>query len=238
MAIEITLLNEIQSTLVSLGGLITPDLAPSSAPSSIFEGYVLSLVLRAADLESADIDYRDVESRRPNRFVFRASPGYIASRKRPYTHAIIAFPNKPILEAHVGVRVAGVTGVLHQCDVAVMKQEEADRCRAESRPGQGGQPGYWVSPRQTELVLAVECKFYGGADLDLDLARSFIGLVSDINRPSFHFVSSTSSNSVETLLTKKKKNWEHNVVPASTKEVTRLLNAFQTAFRNFKASYP
>ncbi|HEU5374200.1 MAG TPA: hypothetical protein VFV38_02085 [Ktedonobacteraceae bacterium] len=237
MSIEITLTNEIQSTLIRLGGLITSDLTPASAPPLIFEGYLLSLVLQAADLENADIDYRDINNRRPTRFVFRASPGYIASTTRPYTYATIAFPGKPILEAHVGVRVVGTTGVLHQCDIAVIKQEEADRCRRESRPAQPGQSAYWVSPKQSELILAVEAKFYDEADLDLDLARSFIGLVSDISRPSYHFVASTSSNSVERLLTKKKKNWEHNIVPASTIEVTRLINAFQTTFRNFKTTY-
>jgi hypothetical protein len=39
MSIEITLTNEIQSTLIRLGGLITSELTPSSVPPLIFEGY-------------------------------------------------------------------------------------------------------------------------------------------------------------------------------------------------------
>src|SRR2546429_9236173 len=102
MSIEMTLRNEIESILETLGSLITPNLPSALASSSLFEGYLLSLVLQAAKLKGANIDYRDVENKRPTRLVFRTSPGYIASKAQSYTHAIIEFPNKPVLEAHIG----------------------------------------------------------------------------------------------------------------------------------------
>jgi hypothetical protein len=234
MSIEMTLSNEIESILATLGSLITPGLPSALVSSSLFEGYLLSLVLQAAKLEGASIDYRDVDGSTPTKLVFRTSPGYIASKAKPYTYAIITFPNKPVLEAHIGVRVAGSTGVLHQCDVAVIKQTAAERCRRASQSTKPGQPIPWVSPKHSELILAVECKFYAKADLGLDLARSFIGLVSDIYKPSFYFVTSTSSDSVETLLRKKKKDCRDNIIPSSTQEVTKLLSAFQDTFTYFK----
>lgn len=232
MTIEDQLLAEIQSTL---GSAIAPSLIRSD-PSGVFEGYILSLVLRAAIKEGArtPIQYRDVHGNIPTIFEFRTSPGYIASKAKSYTHAVIEFPNKPILEVHVSVRVKGSSKVLHECDVAVITQEEANRCRKESRPARPGSPSLWVSPDSSKVVLAVECKFYKKADLGLNLARSFIGLTSDISsRCNNYFVTSTSSESIEVLLSNKSKIWYRNIIPAEAKEVEMLRNAFQTTFRNF-----
>src|SRR6266702_8361705 len=60
MTIEDQLLNEIQATL---GGAITPSLTRAD-PSGLFEGYIFSLILRAAINEGAGapIDYVDVRN--------------------------------------------------------------------------------------------------------------------------------------------------------------------------------
>jgi hypothetical protein len=234
MTIEDQLLNEIQA---ALGGAITPSLTRAD-PSGLFEGYILGLVLRAAINEGArtPIDYEDVNGNmNPPIFEFRTSPGYIASQRKAYTHAIIAFPNKPILEAHIGIRVEGNSGVLHECDVAVLTQTEATRCRRESIPGRPGRAGIWISPKVAQIVLAVECKFYTPANLGLNLARSFVGLGSDISsRCDTYFVTNTSSQSVELFLAEKGKNWFRDVVPTALNDTGLLVNQFQRTFRNFR----
>jgi hypothetical protein len=157
-------------------------------------------------------------------FVFRTSPGYIFSTTRPYTHAEIIFANKPPLEAHVGVRVVGKSGVLHECDVAVIEQAEAATCRQRQVP-----------PRSSKVVIAVECKFYS-TPLQLHLARAFIGLVSDMSAKKPIFVTNSASDSLEKLLTGRDRHWEHNVIPAASLEVSRLRHEFQDAFKKFKAT--
>jgi hypothetical protein len=155
------LLAEIQT---ALGGSMPPSLRAVSAGSDIFEAYVLMLVIQAALEEGAQVTYRDVFGNTPTTFVFRTSPGYIYSRAQPYTHGVIAFASKPALEVHMGVRVVGKSGVLHECDIAVIEQAEAETCRRN-----------YVPPRSTKVLIAAECKFYVAA-LKLSLAREFLGV--------------------------------------------------------------
>src|SRR5258705_13058148 len=46
--------------------------------------------------------------------------------------SIASFPNCPDLEAHVGIFIAGKSGVAHECDVAVLYSDEACTCRQEN----------------------------------------------------------------------------------------------------------
>lgn len=215
------LLSEIETVL---GNSISPSLTTVSDASDIFEAYVFSLLIEAARTEGAVVIYRDVNGNTPSTFVFRTSPGYIFSTAQPYTHAIILFANKPSLEAHVGVRVVGKSNVLHECDVAVLEQSEAETCRRNLVP-----------PRSSKVLIAVECKFYS-TPLQLSLARAFIGLTSDLSAKNSLFATNTASDSLEKLLSGRKHEWEHNLAPRSPVQVGRLRGKFQTAFQHFKAT--
>lgn len=221
MSIDDSFLDNIKS---KLGKSITLNLTTSSDLWDLFEAYVFCIVLDAAKKEGAVISYEDVSGKKPSNFFFRTSPGLISSNRHPYTYAIIEFPGKPPLEAHLGVRVTGKSKVLHECDVLVLFRGEANICRRAT-----------VSPNSTKAVLAIECKYYT-TNLDLNLARSFMGLVTDFStNVKYFFVSNTSSEQVEKLLAHHKKLWERNITPASTTEVERLRNLFQDVFKNFKA---
>ncbi len=213
-------LSEIRS---ALGPALSPSLNTSSSTSDIFEAYVFSLVINAAQTEGAQISFRDVNGTTPTRFIFRTSPGYIHSTVRAYSHAVIAFPSKPPLEAHVGVRVVGKSQVLHEIDVCVLEQMEAHLCRRRQVP-----------PRSAKILIAAECKFYS-ASLALHLAREFIGLTTDISAKSPIFVSNSSSSSLEKLLSSRGKEWEHNLSPNESATVERMCNKFRTSFQHFKA---
>jgi len=214
------LLMEIQT---ALGPAIGSSLTSASDASDIFQAYAFTLLIEAAQTEGAAITYRDVSGNAPTAFVFRTSPGYIFSKTRPYTHAVLAFPNKAPLEAHVGVRVVGKSGVLHECDVAVITQLEAETCRVREVP-----------PRSSKILIAVECKFYS-TRLQLNLGRAFIGLTTDLSATQAVFASNSNSESLEKLLSGRGKLWEHNLVPASSVEVMRLRHKFQEAFQHYKA---
>lgn len=222
MPVEDDLLNGIRNVFGS--AVITTHTAQSDA-ADLYELFVFCLVLEAASEEGATIEFRDVDGRVPSSLVFRTSPGDIASRRQPYTHAVIRFPNKPLLEAHVGVYVAGKSLVAHECDVAVLYQDEAETCRRN--------PG--ILPRHSKVLLATECKFYT-VSLKLALGRAFLGLVADIayQHGQRYLVMNTSSDSVARLLAEHKKKLAHDLVPSEPGEVTKLRASFREVFDKFK----
>lgn len=213
------ILNRIQA---ALGVAITPSLTASSAGNDLFEAYVFSLIVEAATEEGASVTFEGVTGGISSIFTFRTSPGYISSTAHDYSHAVIAFPNKPPLEAHVGIYVAGKSGVLHECDVAVVDRAEAQACRANQ-----------VSPRSVKVLMAAECKFYTSTP-DLGLGRGFLGLNSDLSKECF-FVMNISSRSIERLLSQRLKHrCREQVVPANAGAVSLLFHSFRSTFHEYR----
>jgi hypothetical protein len=222
MAIPDDLLTDIQA---ALGGAVVPSLNASSHESDLYEAYVFSLVLGAAQAEGATVSLHCVKGGVPNPFVFRTSPGAIWSRHRNYGYAVLDFQSCPPLEAHVSVRVSGHSQVLHECDVSVIRASEADACRNSSLR---------LSPRSAKVVIAMEAKYYQ-SDLGLHLGRGFLGLTTDLSADNAMFVMNCTAESVESLLAHKKKQWDHHIVPNRPCEVARLFHAIRIAFKNYKA---
>jgi hypothetical protein len=220
MAITDELFDEIRGGLAIA---VDPTLSSYAAASDLFEAYVFTLVLRAAQTEGASVTYRNPKGSVANTFVFRTSPGYIWSTSRPYTYAELNFPQSEALEAHLGVRVAGKSGVLHEFDVCVIRQSEAETARQNQ-----------VHPRSAKCIIGVECKFYT-TPLMLALARAFIGLGTDVSTRNTIFVTNTKSESVEKLLTARDRQWANRVAPGATIDVERLRNELQTAFKYFRS---
>jgi hypothetical protein len=208
---------------VALRASISPSTLSAANASDVFEVYVFSIAIQAARAEGAAVSFHDVLGNAVTSLTFRTAPGYIFSREKAYTHAVLAFPAKPLLEAHVGVRVVGKSGVLHECDVALIEQAEAETCRQRLVP-----------PRSASVLVATECKFYS-TPLRLNLAREFLGLTLDLSAEQVLFVTNSASDSVEKLLSQRKRQWEHNLSPGARAEVMRLRHKFQDAFQYFKA---
>jgi hypothetical protein len=207
-----------------LGPGIIPPYTFASDAADIFEGYVFGLLVRAARNEGAATRYVDVSGAETQNLILRSSPGSIWSQRRAFTHAELAFPNKPTLEAHVGIFVSGRSKVEHECDVDALYEDEANTCRQNQ-----------VHPRQSKVLLSVECKFYSSG-LGIDLARSFMGLVTDISTGSRFFVTNTSYANLEAILSYHNLDWEHDLAPINTRVAQRLLCHFEGVFRNFKAT--
>ena len=225
MPLRPALFADIQS---AIGNALIPSLTSASAVSDLYEAYLFCIIIDAARAEGATrVDFRSRSQTNPTVFVFRTSPGYLHSTTQDYGYAEIEFQGKPVLEAHLGVRIAGSSGVLHECDVCVLLQEEANVCRNRETT---------LVPRSARVVLSVEAKFYAGA-LGLHLGREFLGFLSDTSVGKSFFVVNRESDSIEKLLSHKKKLWEHNISPPNTRDVERLRNAFQTGFKDFNAKY-
>jgi hypothetical protein len=227
MPLRSNLLSDIALRLAAVTSL---NLTTRSAACDIFEAYTFSLVLDAASREGATIHFEDLSGRPSTNLIFRTSPGRIYGSAPPvspiqYTRAIIAFSDRPELELHQGVYVSGKSGLLHECDIAVILRTEGQTCRRER-----------VNPRCAKVILAVECKFYSSG-LGIDLARGYIGLTSDVWNDYRFFTSNTSSDSIKRLLTYHNRVWEHDVVPSNPIIVNRLRALFERAFEEFKAKH-
>ena len=209
----------------ALGDVVGSSLTMQSHVSDIYEAYVFSVLLQAARTEGARVMLSSIQGGASTFFVFRTSPGYLNSRRHNYGYAELHFPGCPPLEVHISVRVAGHSNVLHECDVSVIDQAEAHLCRGTAQT---------LAPRSARVRIAIEAKFYT-TSLALQLGRGFLGLVRDLSSDNAFFVFNREAKSVQRLLAHKKQQWENNVVPANDVPVTRLRNAFQGAFKNYRA---
>ena len=217
-----TLLAQIQA---ALGPALTPSLTLASSGWDVFEAYVLSLILDAAETEGAAIGFLNVDGSIQTQFTFRTNPGHIWWDSQPFSYATIQFPSTPLLEAHMGVYVSGKSGLIHEADVLVLLSDEAGLARLNQVP-----------PRSKRSIIATECKFYA-ANLQIGLARGFVGLCSDLSTRDCYFVSNSGSISVEKLLTYHHKHWESRLEPGTPIVVTRFVAEIQSAFKHFKTRF-
>ncbi|MBD2296393.1 hypothetical protein H6G06_23640 [Anabaena sphaerica FACHB-251] len=209
-----------------IGNLVNLGFSSSTDLSDLYEAYIFSILIRAAKNEGANISFQNPLEQEVQSLIFRRSPGQIYVTTQPYTHAVIEFDNKPVLEAHVGIMIQGRSQVAHECDLSVILQEEARNCR-----------NLVYEPRHTKVIIAVECKHYT-SNLQLHLGRSFIGLASDLNvKEDIYFISNRTSDNIEKLLSSHRKKWEHNIIPRQVNEIQRLMYTFQRNFKDFKARY-
>jgi hypothetical protein len=218
----------ITSQILGAGPL---NLSSSSELCDLFEAYVFSIVLDAAMREGASlpIQFENIYGATATQVTFRTSPGRIfpsspTATTPPYTHAIIQFANKPALELHQGIYVSGKSGLLHECDIAILLRSEGQTCRQNR-----------VHPRCAKVVFASECKFYAGG-LGIGLARGFLGLTTDIWKQGRFFVSNSASSSSQKLLTHHDRKWAESLVPADATRTNRFRALVERIFEEFKAS--
>src|SRR5260221_9858174 len=228
MALIDDLLLEIRNQLSQAAQL---NLNRRSAACDVFEAYVFSIVLDAAIREGARqlFQLEDTRGSVSNQAVFRTGPGRIFSppppqAPSPYTHAVIQFPDKPAVEVHQGIYVSGKPGLLHECDAAIVLRSEGQTCRMNR-----------VHPRCANVIFASHGKFYG-AGLGVGLARGFLGLTTDIWRQGRFFVSNSSSESSQRVLTHHDRKWAEGLVPRNANITNRFRALVERVFEEFKAS--
>lgn len=214
------------SILIALSTSASANLSSASAGDDLYEGYVWSLILEAAQNERATIRLLDRNGNLATSFWFRTQPSGLASHAHNYCHAEIAFQRCPTLEAHIGVYVTGKSKVKHECDVAVVFKDEADTCRLED-----------VDPRASKVMLTVECKYYINSNAGINHGRSFLGLINDIYGNDRYFVATQASPSVSRLFARHNKEYEVGMSPLRPDLEVRLRGAFEKTFRDFKSGY-
>jgi len=131
-----------------------------------YEAYVFGLCLRAVrELGSTPV-LCGIDGT-PDPFIFRGAPGQIHSKARNYGYAAFVL-NGQQFEVHAGVEFKGASGMTHELDVAIMRADDAAKCRQEPD-----------DPPSASLIAGYECKFYAG-NLQKGLGRAFVGLVDDM----------------------------------------------------------
>ena len=178
--------------------------------------------------ENAVVSYENRSGNTPTEFVFRTSPSYLSTTTQDFTHAVIRFPGKPAFEGHIGIFIAGKSGVRCEADIAVLLRTEAETCRQSLS----------ALPRHSKILLVVECKFYTG-NIPLHQARSFLGLQRDISHRKgnqFLVINTPSPTGVQLVNEHHAKGWDNEIYPSSATAVTRLQNSFQKVFQGFNTS--
>lgn len=186
-----------------------------------FEIYALTLVLRASREEGASITFESATgTKNPSPLRFRTAPGSIYSTRKEYTHVLVNFPRGLAYEAHIGIYVEGVAGVLHECDLAVIDAREGRFCRRNE-----------VHPKKAGVLIAAECKFYTGK-LGIALGREFLGVTADLGSEGRFMLSNSSGKSVDRVLAHHKRKRHFGLSPLDADAEVQVVAQFREVFRN------
>lgn len=198
--------------------------APVTTPSAAndaFEIYVLTLALRAGCEEGASVKFQSAAGvDNPSPLRFRTSPGRIYLPKNDYTHGLLTFPQGLVFEAHIGVYVEGLAGVLHECDLSIIEASEAQFCRRTH-----------VHPKKADVLLTAECKFYTGK-LGIAIGREFLGTTSDLGAEGRFMLSNSDGRSVDRVLAHHKRRRHFGLTPLKTDSEGQVVAMFREVFRN------
>lgn len=164
-------------------GRLRADYRGHATESDLYEAALLTISVAAVRAAGGTTMFTDDLRTTTTQLRFRAGPGYLWSRN--FTFVVAEFPTTTKrLEVHLGVMVVGASGVAHECDVAIITQDEARRSRVHrSHPRGGG------------LVAAIEAKNYS-ASPELGIGRAFLGLASELqqNKCNLAFPATSSAN--------------------------------------------
>ncbi|MBN8424713.1 hypothetical protein JF531_09285 [Microbacterium esteraromaticum] len=164
--------------------------ATATPGNDLYEAYLFGLILEAAKIAGYTVEIRD-STKPAKQLHLRRSPGRIYSIGAPgrlYTHALLKVGNRPPLEVHTGVKFVGRSKVLHEADVLVIPQKDADRSRAAA-----------VDPHSKSAFLIIEAKYWTKA-VKLGTGREFLGLRRDSSAKAQVFVCTIAKASAIALL--------------------------------------
>lgn len=189
---------------------------------SLFELYVVKLMIEAAISEGATVRYCDGEGKECRNPWFCTGPHQIYDPTYPYVK--LYFLHRRILEIHTGVKCLGKSGIEHECDIAVLRQTHAQTCRKNKR-----------QPQYNNLVMSVECKFYTSS-IHLGMSREFVGLTMDLTAPkkqNFYVVSTAVVDNGKALLDHHKRKLQDKLLPKNLAQKQALIEQFKKVFQPF-----
>ncbi|MFI5500957.1 hypothetical protein ACIA5E_18010 [Nocardia asteroides] len=194
--------------------------------SDLYEAALLAVAVDAARAVNATtlITYDGRSSTTQLRF--RKAPGNLWTRN--FTYIAVSFEGRRSqLEIHLGVKVVGVSGVAHECDIAILDKQEADWSRSNR-----------MHPRKRHLVAAIEAKNYA-ASPGLDVGRGFLGLGQELTKENCNLVfPAKGSESITKLIAKKKHGQCFDEATPVSPAAERLRSHLETKIRNWLSTKP
>jgi hypothetical protein len=210
----------------ALGLSVDLGYASKAKDHDLYEAYVLTLLLGAADAAGWTLDLRDGWGHAVTAPVFRLGPGRITSRD--YTFARMTKAGRATSEAHLGVRVSGQSPVgistptksgrlLHEFDLIVLPESVASACRATGD-----------DPDHTAVTIHAEMKFYTGK-LSLPLGRASIGMALECGLTGKSvLVTNQLGYTVQDLVQHHRVAFRFNVLPSNSTAEWHVTNWFST----------
>jgi hypothetical protein len=173
---------ELQSALNSIGAT-APIFLSSAGPDRLFEGFVLSCLIRALKEIGALMQVRDGRGKPSNSLNLRRAPGQIYNNPPDIGFILVSFKNS-LYEIHTDLRVAGTSKVLHELDICILDRTHADSCRMQA-----------VDPNGSKVRFLCECKCYGKT-LPLRIGREFLGLCTEFHARAKTIASNSDNSSI------------------------------------------
>ena len=164
-------LTDLRSAIVDVLGL--PQVSGvlqlnSNTKARAFEVYLFALTVLAVRRAGGIAEMHGIcTGVNPNPLVFRGAPGHMGSTQQDFCFANCRL-NGIQFEIHVGVIYKGNSGATHEVDVSIYESHKANAVREHKMR----------LPGTRQLHGAFECKCYD-SDLDTNLGRAFVGLLSD-----------------------------------------------------------
>ena len=204
----------------ALPAAVATNLNATTDPWDLFEAYTFAQVLEAAKADGYAVAFKRLRAGPPPQFAFRKGPGSIWSPNFSYAELVHGGTR---LEAHVGVRIEGQSGVAHEADVSVLLMDEANLARLER-----------FAPRVRGCVFVFECKYYTSG-LGLDILREYLGLTTDLRSTSVKhwLVSNVTHAELPKMLKHHKRDWADAVIPGSPGE-RDLRQQLEPALRRYR----
>ncbi|MEU5850404.1 hypothetical protein [Saccharopolyspora shandongensis] len=203
-------------------GRLDPVYHTGANESDLYEAALLGISANAAVAAGGTCMLTENGRARSSHVRFRRSPGNLWNGS--FTYGLVSFPDTSAqLEIHLGVYVVGVSGVPHECDVALLDHDEAQRSRSGA-----------VHPRRTGLIGSVEAKHYA-ASPGIGIGRGFLGLASELGTKKCSLAfPAKSSGPLSTLIARKSSECFDEMIPGSPAAV-RLRSHLDQAIRNWLA---
>lgn len=210
----------------ALGLSVDLGYASKAKNHDLYEAYVLTLLLLAADAAGWKLELRDGWGHTVTAPLFRLGPGRITSRN--YTFARMTKAGRVPLEAHLGVKVSGQAPVgissptksgrlLHEFDLIVLPETIANACRATGD-----------DPDHTAVTIHAEMKFYTGK-LSLPLGRASIGMALECGLSGKSaLITNQLGYTVQDLVQHHNVAFRFNVLPANSAAEWYVKNWFAT----------
>lgn len=177
-------------TGAALGSGVSSAYDDKAKANDYFEAFIFTTLLEEAVANAWAVTIVDTAGAEQQELLLRAAPGSFENPTQPYTHAVLSRRGAFDLEAHVGVKVRGASGVLHEADLLLLPRAVAESCREDDQ-----------APEVRQCTGLFEAKFIEARSVPLGYGRGLLGLDCDmLQLPRVALVTTRPSDSVDALL--------------------------------------